>query len=211
MTAAEMKEQFLVQYDAATSFAAPGWEDDEISNFINKAIKDVIDELYLKGDLIHLSNLIKTSVGVAIQTLSDISNAVVADLTPFNYMYYISAKLKLTRTDPVITDTYIPAEKIDVTTAPKFFKTGINKVWFKYPKCYLDYSTQRTYPDLVFLFDSYTTPTLAGFTYIEFPTNVDITNNIATNINQVLHKDIVTKAVEEAVKAVKIAKLTNQG
>lgn len=42
MTAAEMKDEFLVLYDKITNFAAPGYEDDEISRFLSKAQERIV-------------------------------------------------------------------------------------------------------------------------------------------------------------------------
>ena len=216
MTAAEMKLQFLAQYDAATSLSAPGWEDDEISSFINKATKDIITELYNKKELVHLSNLILTKTNLALTTATGITNASYCDIHSYSYLYFLTGRLKLTRTvSPIITvGEYIPSEEIDETVAPKFFQTAFNKVWFRYPKCYLRTPFVNpngfTYSTLMFLYDSYTTPLYGEFTYISVPVSVDIAGGVDSNMNEVLHKDIIDKAVEEAVKSIKVAKITNQ-
>jgi len=46
MTAAEMKDEFLILYDKITNFDAPGYEDDEISRFLSRAQERLILHLY---------------------------------------------------------------------------------------------------------------------------------------------------------------------
>ena len=44
MTAAQMKSEFLVRYDAL-SYGAPGWEDTDIEQFLNIAQMQIVREL----------------------------------------------------------------------------------------------------------------------------------------------------------------------
>src|SRR3990167_8018968 len=46
MTSAEMKLQFLVEYDRVASLSAPGYDDFEISSFLTNAQKVYIDKKY---------------------------------------------------------------------------------------------------------------------------------------------------------------------
>ena len=46
MTAVEMKELFLILYDKITNLAAPGYTDDEISDFLNKAQLQFVKHRY---------------------------------------------------------------------------------------------------------------------------------------------------------------------
>jgi hypothetical protein len=46
MTAAEMREEFLILYDKITNFDAPGYEDDEISRFLSRAQERLVLHLY---------------------------------------------------------------------------------------------------------------------------------------------------------------------
>lgn len=214
MTAAEMKSQFLAQYDAATSLAGPGWEDDEISSFLNKAQKDMVVELFNKRILDLISNLIVTEQ-ISLTNSATITNAVISslDLTNVNsheFLYYISSTTQITRTSPTVTAGYVSNELIDVKDSLKFHKTDMNKVWFKYPKCYMEYISSAS-AVLVVLYDSYTNaPTNGRIRFIKAPVEIDISGGTDTDINPVLHQEIVTKAVDEAVKSIKIAKISNQ-
>ena len=53
MTAQEIKTRFLILYDKVASLAAPGYEDDEISEFLNIAqdseFLEIVEGLKKKG------------------------------------------------------------------------------------------------------------------------------------------------------------------
>ena len=46
LSAAEMKEEFLIGYDRITNLAAPGYTDDEISLFLNRGQESIIEINY---------------------------------------------------------------------------------------------------------------------------------------------------------------------
>lgn len=211
MTAIEMRDEFLTRYDAATSLAAPGWEDAEISTFLNIAQRRLVEELFNAGNLQLLSNLIHTSNGVpALST--DIANAYVIDIDTVHptFLFYVGSRTKLTRTNPTITDEYVPNEKLtDQKISWKFHVTPFNKVWLKYPKCYTDFLEAQK--SLVVLVDYYTTAVSEiELTAVIEPTLIDIDTTTNTNMDLVTHPTIVEYAVEEALKSIKVAKLTNQ-
>lgn len=211
MTAIEMRLEFLARYDAATSLAAPGWEDPEISNFLNIAQLRLVNEKYLTKDYNPISNLIITTSGSAV-THSSISNTYYLDLATAqgDYLYYLRSRSKLTRTNPVIIDDWVPNDELsNQVHADMFYTTAFNKPWFKYPKVYTEVS--ETINSLVVLVDYYT----SGVSEIEItaitkPTDIDVDTNTSTNLDLVLHTTIVEYAVEEALKSIKIAKLSNQ-
>lgn len=219
MTTIEFKEHFLTQYDAATSLAGPGWEDDEISNFLNIAQDSIISELYKNKDYQRLAELVSINSNVATLTHPTIRNAMYANLTNVDsissYLYYISSQTKLTRTNPTITDSWIPNELIDAATAPKFYLTTFNNVWFKYPKIFMetfDDEITDVYPKFIILVDAYTDiqPTIMELTYIRKPERIDLITGFNTSLNESLHPTIVKVAVEEALKAIKVTKVATQ-
>jgi hypothetical protein len=46
LTAQQMKDNFLVLYDKVTNFAAPGYEDNEISLFLTSAQDQLVKRYY---------------------------------------------------------------------------------------------------------------------------------------------------------------------
>lgn len=211
MTAIEMRDEFLTRYDAATSLAAPGWTEDEISTFLNIAQLRLTEELYHSGNFTLLSNLIQTDFTVASQS-SFIPNGYIVgvDVIFPEFLYYIGSRTKLTRTNPEVTDEYIPNEMLsDIRTAWKYYTSPFNKVYLKYPKCYIDYgeSTQT----LVVLVDYYTSDVSAiELTAVVKPISIDIGASTGTNMDLATHNTIVNYAVEEAIKSIKVAKISNQ-
>lgn len=220
MTAAEMKQSFLTQYDAASSFAAPGWEDSEISTFLNLAQDKFVEQQYLTRQLEFISSIVTSQPNIALTAHPTILNAnyFILGTSVTNYLYYIDCRLKLTRTN---TDTlgetispaeYIRCEPIGRMNAYKFSWTTLNKVWFKYPKVYLEniYDAGEKGNCVVILYDAYSTPVSAELTYVRYPVRIDITTNTACELNLAAHKTVVEMAVQEAITAVKVAKTAAQ-
>lgn len=211
MTAIEMQLDFLTRYDAATSLAAPGWEDSEISKFLNIAQLRLVNEKYLTKDYNPISNLIVTTSGAAIEH-SSLTNTYYLNLASAqeDYLYYLRSRSKLTRTNPIITDDWIPNDELsNQIHADMFYTTAFNKPWFKYPKAYTEVS--ETIDSLTILVDYYTSEVSEiEITAITKPTDIDIDTNTSTNLDLVLHTTIVEYAVEEALKSIKVAKISNQ-
>jgi len=216
MTAAEAKLEFLTRYDAATSLAAPGWEDDEISNFMNIAQLKLIDNLFQTKNLNPLSNIIVTISSITPQSHDSISNGYIINLTDQvpNYLYYIRSRTKITRTNPTINSEWVPNEQLsDSTLAHKFYTSPYNKLWLKYPKAYTEQANtdeDGLTSTLIILVDYYSTANELEITSIIKPTTIDISGGTFTNLDLITHPKIVELAVEEAVKSIKIAKITTQ-
>ena len=211
MTAVEMRDEFLVRWDAATSLAAPGWEDSEISSFLNIGQLRLVKEKFETKDYNPISNLIISTSGVAIAN-STLSNAYYIDLAAAqaDYLYYIRSRSKLTRTNPTITDDWVANDDLtNQAHADMFYVSAFNKPWFKYPKAYTEVS--ETIDSLNILVDYYVTAVSEiEITAITKPDTIDVDTTTDTNLDLVLHPTIVEYAVEEALKSIKVAKISNQ-
>lgn len=213
MTPAEMKTYFLAEYDAATSLSAPGWENSEITSFLNIAQDSIVTELYKVGDLTKLADIVFTESNKALFPHTYISNGMCMDVFSLDrYFHYVDSRTKVNRSDVSFTNSWLPNEFIQRVNASKFFLTDYNKVWFKYPKIFIDkfVSGEDSQTWLTILYDAYTTPLVGEITYIKRPIRIDITGNVATDLNESLHQAIVQLAVEQAVKSIKVAKISNQ-
>jgi len=216
MTAAEMKASFLVQYDAATSFSSPGWEDSELSSFLNLAQDRLVEELYISKNFANMSNIVRNLGNLTLTAHPTITNAVYNSLTGVtDYLYYVSSRtLVATRTNPVVSNEYLSNDVIDILMAQKFFKTTLNKVLFKYPKVYFEniFDSTAKGNSLVILYDNYTTtPTVAELVYVKYPVRIKIeATTVPCELNLMLHAKIVEYAVQEALKATKLSKITTQ-
>lgn len=218
MTTAEMKAYFLSEYDAATSLSAPGFEDSDISSFLNIAQDNIVTELYKNKEYTKLSELFCTTSNLPLFSHPNIANGyylIALNLSSdglVDFFYYIDSRTKITRTNPTITNEWVPNDFITRDVANKLFKTALNKVWFKYPKSFFEMvdngDTVRLM--LVVIVDSYTTGTYGEVTYIKRPIRINITTSTKSELNESLHQGIVTLAVQEAVKSIKAAKISNQ-
>jgi hypothetical protein len=206
-----------VQYDAATSFSSPGWEDSELSSFLNLAQDRLVEELYISKNFANMSNIVRNIKNLTLSVHPDIANAVYSkisvDVTDFLY-YVTSRTLISSRTKPTITNEYIHNEIVDIMVAPKFFKTAINQVWFKYPKVFFENTVSSTPQgnSLVILYDNYTTtPATGELVYVKYPVRIKIeATTVPCELNLMLHAKVVEYAVQEALKAVKIGKVSTQ-
>lgn len=211
MTAAEMKSEFLTRYDAATSLAAPGWEDSEISNFLNIAQYRLIEELFSDGKYKLLAAIIDTVSGAAIVS-ADNAKIWRLDLTAAmpGYMYYLRSRSKLTRTNPTIADAWVPNDPLGNADVRLFLTSEFNKPWIKYPKAFVEQQDAGN-SELCVVVDYYTTEVSnIEFTAVTTPVLINITTATPTNLDVSLHESIVNYAVEEAVKSIKVAKVSTQ-
>jgi len=209
MNYSEFITEFLTRYDAATSLAAPGWSESEICEFLNIAQLRVVKEKYLTKDYNPISNIIKTTQDIAVaHTL--LTNCGYTIELPVDYLYYIRSRTKLNRTNPVITGEWIPNDLIgDKTDIDIFTPTAFNKPWFKYPKVFTEFDDNKSV--LVVLVDSYTTlVSNIELTCIVEPVMFDSGTSTVTDLDLVMHPLIVEYSVEEALKSIKIAKVSNQ-
>jgi hypothetical protein len=211
MTASEMKASFLTLYDAATSLAAPGWENSEISDFLNVSQIELIKELNFAGKQDLISNIITdTSAITSVTTPPLVTDALVKNSFTYDttgltdYLYYVSSQSKYTRTDPVLTADYVYNEEIDFRTAAQFVVTPFNKPYFRIPKVFLANKKLRV------LVDYYTTVTALVVTYVKKPAVISIDGSVNCELNLALHQDIVQGAVNLAVESIKKAKISNQ-
>jgi len=118
MTALQLKEEFLLLYDAISNFAAPGYENSEISKFLTIAQLDIINSLLPTGDKVELEKKVfsalitpfTTSIfnsnnnnfpnGVYIDLPDDMivvwteyvnfNNGAIVEVKPIPYDYYVS-------------------------------------------------------------------------------------------------------------------------
>ena len=216
MTAAELKAYFLAEYDAATSLSAPAWEDSEISSFLNIAQDSIVTELFKAGELGKIAELLDTKQ-FGLSAHPNIINGysfALLDIDLTTYFYHLSSRTYITaRTNPVIANQWIPNELVDRVNITKFEQTTFNKPWFRNPKIFIDsvYDGGSNELQYVILVDGYTSPVNnSEITYIKKPVRISITGGTTTNLNESLHQTIIALAVEQAVKSIKVAKISNQ-
>jgi hypothetical protein len=220
MTAAEMKTLFLTLYDKVTNFAAPGYEDSEITLFLNKAQLEFVKTRYnYKGnqyfegfeetekrrkDLAELTRDVTISGGTA--NTSDQTgvspNGEFFDL-PEDFLYTLREEILTSSEDkcfdgnrirvkPVTHDEYT----INVTNP--FKKPSKDLAWR------LDFSrdqnqgstNDRNRHELItsndYSVDAY------YVRYLKIPSDISITDEIDSELNSSVHEEIVDIAVRIA-------------
>jgi hypothetical protein len=201
MTASEMINNFLVEYDRVFSLSAPSYTNSEILFFLNKAQTDLTHEIYKNGDtyLLNGSSLVTShSFASPAASTNYAGNAYALTLTTATrYKYYLKSFTALTRDDfPEIT----VAERFMNTDIPKdaailYEASTANNNIFRNPKAFIDGET------LVVLVDSYSTPTSVYVEYIKEPKTLattitdGATQTSTSELRADLHNEIVTKAV----------------
>lgn len=146
MTGAEMITSFLQYYDRITNFTAKGYETDEILLFLNNAqdefIKDRVFGMNFQPPafddnekrVADIRPLVEFFV-MATSVSAVYGNSVVVNPydTDSSFMYCMKLDVRVTRTNPVITQEYLPAKNIRLEDAGNFKNSVFNRLWFKNP------------------------------------------------------------------------------
>ena len=211
MTVTEVKTKFLIELDAVASGAAPGFTDAEISKLVDKAQKDLIQQLAVAKKWDDLYTLIDISTKSLTSGVYGAKSYKV--LIPDNFGYYVLARIKGSRQDlGESADSWYNCDEISYKIADKFITTSFNKPYFKNPVIFLwnEDSSTEYYNILV---DTYFYPAATSafqLTFVKIPTKFDITTAANLSLPETLHENIVAMAVQEAAKSLTIAKMTNQ-
>jgi len=109
-----------------------------------------------------------------------------------DFMYYISSRSKVTRTNPTITAEYIDNMMIEHVDINKFISTGFNSPRFKNPVCWIeDTLLYIMHDDLT---SSYNDATWKfSYTYIKQPTTIDNVpaDTTSCELSNYTHQEIV--------------------
>ncbi len=210
MTAAEMKSEFLTRYDAASSAASPGWEDSEISEFLNIGQFNVVNSLYTSQRLDLLSEIIIQEFVPGDAFRNTLINNIYRVGMPTDTMYYIDSTLYVNRnTSGVIRGYYTSPENITYQQYRQFITTPENRTLFRQPKAYLHNGGLNIVMDSVSTINS--DDNINTITYIKNPRNIKIEETaVDCELNVGLHKLVVEEAVNQAIKAVSLTKVKSQ-
>lgn len=216
MTAQEMKRSFLVLYDKITNFAAPGYEDEEISLFLTKAQERIVLHYYKPNANRYnegfeeteqrrkeLANLLETQTSTTPSTIQTgvLPNGVFFDY-PVNLLYTTSEEVTIASSNSCITGKRIDIKPIthDEYTANKrnpfkkpFASAARGLVWR------IDYNTRRH----ELLTDGTFTVSTYHLRYIKKPTPIiidtSIINGVTGPLNSVLNDILHERIIDEAV------------
>src|SRR4030042_1539525 len=162
MSGSEMIESFLQYYDRVTNFSAPGYETSEILLFLNNSQDEFIRSI-LYGErnqppILPGNSRIEADLYPIIYTsMYETADVYPTEASPYvkwtneHYIkvpdvgtsapcqYFIDLLVKLTRTYPAVTASYISCEVINRQNADKFaYILGLNKPHFIKPVCWIE-------------------------------------------------------------------------
>jgi len=215
MTAAEMKSEFLTRYDAASSAASPGWEDSEISEFLNIGQFNVVTSLYNSQRLDLLAEIVVERYILS----EDISEGMLGNIYKINLpndcMYYVDCALHITKNVSGNFSTFFTApENITYTQYKQFITTPDNRTLFRKPKAFVHNESLTVIVDSISTIYKEDGGDVNTITYVRFPLNIVIgTSNpspVNCELNKSLHKLVVEEAVNQAIKAVSLTKVKTQ-
>jgi hypothetical protein len=201
MTYEEFIESFNTKFYAATSVDAIGWQEDEICNFLQSSQLQLINKLALEGNFDFLSDIViddNSIITSPIAITTPFETKQFIDL-PEDFMHFIGGSLNITKSIPFTGDSYLPLEKVSLPLAFRFIASVENKTLFSNPKIALmsEVGTRK----IMLVVDAYTTAIKnLGLTYVKFPEKFDDYTSSITDVNEVLHDDIVNGAVQIAVQ-----------
>jgi len=221
MTAAQLKEYFLIGYDSTTSLSAPTWEDDEISSFLTIAQKKLFEKYYELFETdekarkvlnyLVVSTDIPRATGVYTSQTGVYPNGEFWAL-PTDLAY--SLKEEVTININTCEDlSLIPADWLRVYTKPinlDYYSKNVSNP-FKKPYSGMVWRVDASNlegPKLHMLITggTYKVQTY-HITYLSYPVDISIIGGVTATLDNVVHQDIVDAAVMLAVKSIAI---TNQ-
>lgn len=208
MTALEMKEEFLTRYDAATSLAAPGWEDSEISKFLNISQLEIVRELWMNKSFELLHGLIDEYEDTP-NTASGYSNYLYAIGLPEDFLYYIKSYSLLSIEGTATTPYLIENENISKAVSRQFIADANNRTIFRNPKAYITGVASSS--ALYIIISSIHIIEKTIVEYVRKPIEIDIENETDTDLNIDLHDLVVDKAVKVALESIMQSKVQQQG
>jgi len=221
MTAAELKEYFLIGYDSATSLSAPGWEDDEISNFLTIAQKKLFEKYYELFETdekarkvlnyLVVSTDIPRATGVYTTQTGVYPNGEFWEL-PEEMAYSLKEEVTL-NINACENLSLVPADWLRVYTKPinlDYYSKNVSNP-FKKPYSGMVWRVDASNlngPKLHMLITggTYKVQTY-HLTYLAYPVDISIGTSVTATLDNVVHQDIVDTAVMLAVKSIAI---TNQ-
>ncbi len=224
LSAANMKEEFLISYDRVANQAAPGYEDNEISLFLSTAQDRLLKtRLNPKGNKYQesleqtekrrkdFSELIRDAVdtsGTLTTAISANQNGALPNGTffdlPEDFLFAWSERIetdilcdgsnKVVSVKPVTHDQY------NINKDNPWKKPNNNLAWR------LDFSqvvvgSSGTKRHEIITDGSYQV-TKYLLRYVKVPRDIDIANNISCELNASVHREIVDLAVEIALETV---------
>ena len=217
MTAQEMRDLFLILYDKITNLAAPGYSDGEISDFLNKAQLQFVKHRYSeKGnkyqegfeqtekrrkDLVQLTRNIEATLSTDQTGVSP--NGYFYDL-PKGYMYSLREEATITSSDDCFNGKRIYVKPIThdeyaINLDNPFKKPDKTVVWrldFSYPSASTS-STLSTKRHELVTDGTYTIGTY-HVRYLIIPSNINVTDDIGSELDPSVHEEIVDIAVRIA-------------
>lgn len=219
MTSAELKEYFLIGYDTATSLSSPGWEDDEISAFLTIAQKKVFEKYYELFEVdekarkvlnyLVVSADITRAAGLALGQTTVYPNGEFWKL-PANMAYSLKeeATLNINACEDL---SIIPQDWLRVYTRPinlDYYSKNINNP-FKKPYSGMvwraDVSNQGSKQHMLITGGTYRVQ-IYHLTYLAYPVNISLSEGITSELDNIVHQDIVDEAVMLAIKSIAITK-----
>lgn len=206
MTANEMYDNFLLQYDVNGSSAAAGFIEEEVFSFLNKAQLELVSEVFLTTGSAPLEVLV-SQLTTKMLNVQDINYWAVDDYETVgldDYLYYITSRSLVKRTvHPVIaTAIWIENDPIEVKNKNKYLVSDLNKPLFYRPKFFQTESLiTPNIPTLNVITDSYCTLdiTVNNFVllYLRKPMILEVDGEC--ELNEKWHQEIVNKAVLNAL------------
>jgi hypothetical protein len=216
MTGQQMIDAFDVYYDKIANLAAPGYIESEKLLFLNNAQDDFIKERVFGKNfqppafddnekrVADIRPLVKNlQLGTAVSGIYGNSIRVDPYNTDNRFIYMIKLEVQLSRTNPIITQKFIPCKKIEQEDAGNFRSTEFNRLWFKHPVYF------GTREDGVHIIGDYYTSfyDYAKVDYVSRPftitaSTIDFTGQLADgrqSLENHTHMEIVRMAVWDAL------------
>jgi len=200
MTAQEIKTRFLLLYDKVASLAAPGYDDSEISEFLNIAqdseLLDIIEGLRKRGFEFNerrrkdLSSIVKEDELVLSTTISTLPNGFLFDV-PEEVAFVITEFVEVESTNSCLNNKVLNI----LPYTHDEYRANINNP-FRKPEdsCWrLDFNGKHE-----LILPNNCTPEKYVIRYLKKPVKIDIENDVTSELGTYFIFNIINRAVSIA-------------
>jgi hypothetical protein len=205
MTASELKTGFLIYYDKITNGEAPGYEDNEISQFLIDAEESIVDEAINSKRIDLLGHITKVQYATMGSGTLPYEARISLDTGFTDLWKFYSLNVYLKRSFPIAESKWYPTEQILKSEIGNYLTTSFNKPVLEIPKYWFEEYSGIGRVIMVQL-DSYSlhydgiNPNQSEITYIRKPVAINITNNISSELDTSLHLRLTQIAANKAIK-----------
>jgi hypothetical protein len=226
MTNAELKQAFNLYYDSIANFASPGYEDLEISVFLNKATDTIVEQLYNAGRINDIAELVSVEkyemVPCTLEELGDYAYEAEVD---DNFWFYVNSRTLIKSRTEIITWTNEPFwidNQLSEKDKMRFYVTNkMNVPILLHPKVaihgsWITVPSNHFHTKMIVITDKYCVvdyerDVTFELTYVRYPDRIDVSGEtVKCQLAESLHDKVAALAANIAIQITEKERMAKQ-